>query len=198
MQAIVIDWKDIPGDSKEKYQLYLCSREWGLKKYAVHERADNICERCGMDEIKNVHHLTYSRKYREDLDDLQGLCRQCHEFTHGISDYDPLAEFVAKDFVFVSDGHVQCPKCRGKFDFVHLVGAVVTQGKSIAIVTNEHIEQGEVTELGNRRGSAVCIQFSCECGHKFFWKLEFHKGKTVFDVHANEFCIDTNEELWRD
>lgn len=29
------DWKTIP-DSKEKYQLYLCSREWGVLKEAVH------------------------------------------------------------------------------------------------------------------------------------------------------------------
>jgi hypothetical protein len=36
-----------------------------------------------------VHHLTYARKYRERLDDLAGWCNQCHEFTHGKTDFDP-------------------------------------------------------------------------------------------------------------
>jgi hypothetical protein len=36
-----------------------------------------------------VHHLTYARKYRERIEDLAGWCNQCHDFTHGKSDYDP-------------------------------------------------------------------------------------------------------------
>jgi hypothetical protein len=40
-------------------------------------------------EMDHVHHLTYERKYQERLEDLQALCKQCHEFTHGKSDFDP-------------------------------------------------------------------------------------------------------------
>lgn len=82
------DWRSIT-DEKEKYAAYLCSREWAEKKRAVHERAGGICERCRSAPIDAVHHLTYERKYNEDLDDLAGWCNNCHDFVHGHSDYDP-------------------------------------------------------------------------------------------------------------
>lgn len=85
------DWKKLE-DGKEKYQLYLCSREWSVLKESVHERAGGICERCRMNPIDAVHHLTYARKYCERLDDLQGTCRPCHQFIHGKIDIDPLLQ----------------------------------------------------------------------------------------------------------
>lgn len=84
-------WKDIPGDSKEKYALYLCSREWAEKKRPVKIRAGGICERCKRKPIDAVHHLTYIRKYDELPEDLQGLCAECHEFEHGL-EFDPSLE----------------------------------------------------------------------------------------------------------
>jgi hypothetical protein len=83
-------WEDID-DEREKYQAYLCSREWSVLKNAVHDRAGGQCERCFTRPIQAVHHLTYARKYREDLRDLQGICNGCHEFIHGKSDVDPCA-----------------------------------------------------------------------------------------------------------
>jgi hypothetical protein len=86
-------WRpDIP-DSKEKYQSYLASREWWIKRNAVYERADGYCERCNENDGVAVHHLTYIRKYQEQLSDLQLLCEDCHNFTHGRSDYDPLEAY---------------------------------------------------------------------------------------------------------
>ena len=64
------------------YQKYLCSREWGLKREAVHRRANGICERCNWQTGTAVHHLTYIRKYNEELSDLQLLCGDCHNFIH--------------------------------------------------------------------------------------------------------------------
>lgn len=87
--GLVKDWKDIPGDSKEKYSLYLCSREWSEKKEAVHARSGGICERCLIHAIDHVHHLTYARRYAELFEDLQGICKPCHDFTHGKSQVDP-------------------------------------------------------------------------------------------------------------
>jgi hypothetical protein len=81
-------WRNIAND-KEKYQAYLCSREWGVLKEQVRERASNKCERCLMFPMNAVHHLTYVRKYNEALEDLQAICTSCHEFTHGKSDVDP-------------------------------------------------------------------------------------------------------------
>jgi len=84
----MVDWLMI-ADDREKYAAYLCSREWGVLKKAVHERAGGVCERCCIHRIDHVHHLTYQRKYSERLEDLQGLCKPCHEFTHGLSAIDP-------------------------------------------------------------------------------------------------------------
>jgi hypothetical protein len=83
-----MDWKSMP-DGKEKYQAYLCSREWGLKKEAVRKRCGGICERCCVNAMDHVHHLTYARKYNELLEELRALCKPCHDFTHGKSHYDP-------------------------------------------------------------------------------------------------------------
>lgn len=83
-----MDWRSI-GDGKEKYQAYLCSREWSEKKEAVRKRSKGVCERCRVNEMNAVHHLTYERKYAERLEDLQAICNQCHDFTHAKSQYDP-------------------------------------------------------------------------------------------------------------
>jgi len=83
-----VDWRRLP-DGKEKYQAYLCSREWSEKKEAVRKRSSGICERCRVYLMDAVHHLTYERKYAEQLSDLQEICRACHEFTHAKSQYDP-------------------------------------------------------------------------------------------------------------
>lgn len=83
------DWRNIENE-KEKYQRYLASREWGVLKEAVRERARGKCERCKVLPIDATHHLTYARKYCEQLEDLQGICQWCHDFTHGKSDLDPV------------------------------------------------------------------------------------------------------------
>ena len=83
------DWKLFGADCPEKYQAYLCSREWNERVRAVRRRCRNVCERCGKNRVDHVHHLTYAHKYDEPLEDLQGICRPCHNFIHGRSDYDP-------------------------------------------------------------------------------------------------------------
>lgn len=82
------DWRSIE-DDREKYAAYLCSREWAEKREAVRDRCGGKCERCGRLPMDHVHHLTYERKYREKLEDLQASCKYCHEFAHGKSDFDP-------------------------------------------------------------------------------------------------------------
>lgn len=83
------DWKTIK-DDREKYAAYLCSREWAEKRDAVHRRArQGNCERCDTFRIDAVHHLTYARKYHENLEDLEGHCKWCHGFVHKKHDFDP-------------------------------------------------------------------------------------------------------------
>lgn len=86
--SVVERWRDLP-DGPEKYNAYLCSREWNVKKEAVHERSGGWCERCRVNRAEQVHHLTYSRKFSEPLEDLLHLCRGCHKFISGKSDEDP-------------------------------------------------------------------------------------------------------------
>ena len=88
------DWRTIR-DEKEKYRAYLCSREWALLRNIVRERCDGVCERCRTNDMDCVHHLTYARKYKERPEDLAGWCNQCHDFTHGKSDFDP--QVAARD-----------------------------------------------------------------------------------------------------
>lgn len=98
------DWKEISNE-KEKYQAYLCSREWSEKRESVRDRASNKCERCKIFPMDACHHLTYARKYNEELEDLQAICNNCHKFTHGKSDYDPILD---RDWVLYA---IECRKC---------------------------------------------------------------------------------------
>ena len=84
------DWHVIE-DDREKYSAYLCSREWSELREAVRKRANNKCERCMVMPMDACHHLTYERKYQERLEDLMSICNYCHDYTHGKSDIDPLA-----------------------------------------------------------------------------------------------------------
>jgi hypothetical protein len=96
------DWRQIK-DDREKYKAYLCSREWALLRNAVRARCGGKCERCGVNDMECVHHLTYARKYDERIEDLAGWCNACHDFTHGKSDADPkpqqrLVDAVREEF----------------------------------------------------------------------------------------------------
>lgn len=72
------------------YQRYLASREWAVLKEQVKERNEGWCEHCHAAKHQDTHHLTYERIGNEQLDDLMGLCRPCHEWVSGKSDKNPL------------------------------------------------------------------------------------------------------------
>jgi replicative DNA helicase len=84
-----MEWRQIENE-REKYMAYLCSREWAEKREAVRGRANGLCERCRSFPMDACHHLTYARKYAEELSDLQAICEPCHDYIHGKSDFDPL------------------------------------------------------------------------------------------------------------
>lgn len=70
-------------DPREKYQAYLCSEEWGKLRLAVRLLSHGKCERCGLGAVEHTHHLTYIRRFKEELRDLVGLCEPCHNIVHG-------------------------------------------------------------------------------------------------------------------
>jgi 5-methylcytosine-specific restriction endonuclease McrA len=70
-------------------EFYLRSRHWRAIRREKLEKAGYRCERCRLplfvkEErlVMDVHHLTYERLFHERLDDLQVLCRHCHNEVH--------------------------------------------------------------------------------------------------------------------
>ena len=54
-----------------------------MLRATVLRRYDGVCEICEEVAAEEVHHLTYERIGREDLSDLMGVCKPCHELIHG-------------------------------------------------------------------------------------------------------------------
>lgn len=97
----VLEWK-LCTDELEKYQAYLCSEEWWSIRRRVMDRANDTCERCKRAPADNVHHLTYIRKYREELCDLLAVCKPCHDRIHAIR-ADQVQEFKSETLGMDSD-----------------------------------------------------------------------------------------------
>jgi len=70
------------------YASYIRSGKWHEIRRAVLKRDKGVCQDCGK-PAKQVHHLTYDRIFRENMEDLISLCGECHAKRHGkIKDYD--------------------------------------------------------------------------------------------------------------
>jgi hypothetical protein len=67
-----------------EYRAYVNPKNlyWKRKCLAVKRRAHRICERCHKRPLVHVHHLTYERFKHELLEDLIGLCLECHQAEH--------------------------------------------------------------------------------------------------------------------
>lgn len=64
------------------YRTYLKTPEWdGRRRQALYD-AGYRCERCGAASPLDVHHLTYRNIFNEAPEDLQALCRPCHNWIH--------------------------------------------------------------------------------------------------------------------
>jgi 5-methylcytosine-specific restriction endonuclease McrA len=66
----------------ERYQNYLQTPQWRLKRRLVLERSEGRCEGCRACAATEVHHLTYKHVFNELLFELVALCRECHERAH--------------------------------------------------------------------------------------------------------------------
>lgn len=63
------------------YDAYLQSAHWrAIREWAL-ERSDGRCERCGS-RAEDVHHRSYERVGCELPEDLEALCRSCHQDEH--------------------------------------------------------------------------------------------------------------------
>ena len=66
-------------DINPRYRAYLKSGAWRAKRRLALERCDNICESCALQRAVHVHHLTYARIFKENLEDLLAVCLDCHD-----------------------------------------------------------------------------------------------------------------------
>lgn len=75
--------KTIKPQLKAEYEAYLRSSEWKALREQVFRRCSEVCELCEEAAAEEVHHLTYERIGHEELSDLMGVCKPCHELIHG-------------------------------------------------------------------------------------------------------------------
>lgn len=72
-------------DYKDLYYDYLNSDQWRLMRDGLFYRRGKKCESCGSTEDIQVHHLHYKNVFKEKAEDLEILCRSCHEKEHNIN-----------------------------------------------------------------------------------------------------------------
>lgn len=65
------------------YTDYLATPHWQRTRAAMLGR-QRECQRCGSIRRLQVHHKTYEHRGAEPFEDLEVLCRPCHEAEHGI------------------------------------------------------------------------------------------------------------------
>ena len=68
---------------RKRYIDYLKSPEWKAKRLMALKTWGDICQLCGSCERIEVHHKTYARLTKENMDDLMVVCHCCHEKIHG-------------------------------------------------------------------------------------------------------------------
>ena len=70
--------------ARERYALYLRSKQWHEKALIVKQRDNYLCACCCSSKCLEVHHKTYERWGNERYDDLMTVCRACHARIHGL------------------------------------------------------------------------------------------------------------------
>ena len=65
-----------------KYAAHLASDYWKAIRKKVLQRARGLCEKCHRFKAVEVHHKTYKNFGHERMEDLQALCKRCHDRSH--------------------------------------------------------------------------------------------------------------------
>jgi hypothetical protein len=65
------------------YQAYMASDAWQARSQRTLLLAGYTCQRCGRARASQAHHVTYDRLGAERDEDLQALCKRCHDAAHG-------------------------------------------------------------------------------------------------------------------
>jgi hypothetical protein len=65
-----------------EHDAYLRTPQWRELRSRVLERAQHVCEGCGMHRATQVHHKTYDNWRAEFLFELVAVCTECHNRIH--------------------------------------------------------------------------------------------------------------------
>ncbi len=87
----------------KEYYAYLKSEAWRLKRKAVIEREDNLCQGCANHHIEDVHHVTYDNVGEEFLFQLMGLCKNCHSRVHYGENFESWINGIVDRQVIIED-----------------------------------------------------------------------------------------------
>jgi hypothetical protein len=71
------------------YYEYIVSPEWRTRSIAVCTSRGSKCEVCGSKEKIQVHHRSYERMGQETEEDLEVVCKSCHELIHWAANQYP-------------------------------------------------------------------------------------------------------------
>ena len=66
----------------KEYKKYLLSKEWAEIKIDLYNHRGRKCEKCGATKYLQVHHKHYKNIFKEEPEDLEILCKFCHQKQH--------------------------------------------------------------------------------------------------------------------
>jgi hypothetical protein len=72
----------IPEQRGVRYELYLTTDAWQMRRRYLIAQAGNRCRLCNDTGTLQLHHRTYGRVGHERPEDLIVLCKPCHEHFH--------------------------------------------------------------------------------------------------------------------
>lgn len=64
------------------YNEYLTTPEWHNLRIKILNRDKNLCQECFSKKANEVHHLHYRNVFKEKLEDLISVCKDCHNKIH--------------------------------------------------------------------------------------------------------------------
>lgn len=78
------------------YKQYLKSEHWKQTKEKAYIILGRKCNRCGSKNYLNIHHKHYQNIGCELIEDLEVVCKSCHEKIHDINRSEIPTKYAAK------------------------------------------------------------------------------------------------------
>lgn len=88
-----------------EYKDYLVSEDWEKLKVQRFQKDEHKCMICKSGKIQKAklvcHHITYTRLFNEEIDDLITLCMRCHSKIHRASPPKNLPDFAKQNVLSI-------------------------------------------------------------------------------------------------